>query len=250
MSLQQQLARFNPIDLKQMDRVKLLKRTDTKYLLSKTTLIELLPELLDYYFALEIKGKREASYQTTYLDTENKDYYFQHHQGKPKRHKVRFRKYIESDLSFLEVKLKHKGTTDKKRITSPFSFPMSKNQETFLQEWIPENPADLKQILQNTFSRITLAHKTEEERVTIDFNLKFEDQNSEVDLSEPIIIEVKQSGLNRNSKINTLLRSKQIRPQRLSKYCIGCILLDDKLKYNRFKSRLLDLNKIQKIWNF
>jgi len=75
-------------------------------------------------------------------------------------------------------------------------------------------------------------------------------QNNKVDLSEPIIIEVKQSGLNRNSKINTLLRSKQIRPQRLSKYCIGCILLDDKLKYNRFKSRLLDLNKIQKIWNF
>tara|TARA_B100000795_G_scaffold243011_1_gene206607 strand:- start:246 stop:998 length:753 start_codon:yes stop_codon:yes gene_type:complete len=250
MSLQQQLEKFTPIDLKQMDRVKLLKRTDTKYLLSKTSLIEILPELLEHYCVLEIAGKREASYQTTYLDTEKRDYYFQHHQGKPKRHKVRFRNYIESDLSFLEVKLKHKGVTDKKRISTPFTFPMTAVQETFLQKWIPENALDLKQVLQNTFSRITLVHKTDEERVTIDFNLKFEDQNSKVDLTEPIIIEVKQSGVNRNSRISTLLRAKQIRPQRLSKYCIGCILLDDKLKYNRFKSRLLDLNKIQEIWNF
>jgi hypothetical protein len=55
--------------------------------------------------------------------------------------------------------------------------------------------------------------------------------------------------LNRNSNISTLLRANQIRPQRLSKYCIGCILLDNTLKYNRFKERLLELNKIQKIWN-
>jgi hypothetical protein len=249
MSLLQQLEKFNPIDLKQMDRVKLLKRTDTKYLLSKDDLIALLPDLKSDYFALEIKGKREASYQTTYLDTENRDYYFQHHQGKPKRHKVRFRHYIESDLSFLEVKLKRKGATDKRRISSAYQFPMNSNQIEFLHDFIPENPADLKEVLQNSFSRVTLVHKTEEERVTIDFNLKFSDHNKNIDLSEPIIIEVKQSGLNRNSKISTLLRKKQIRPQRLSKYCIGCILLDDKLKYNRFKSRLLDLNKIQKIWN-
>ena len=249
MSLQQQLETFTPIDLKQMDRVKLLKRTDTKYLLSKTSLIALLPELTAQYFALEIKGKREASYRTVYLDTQKKDYYFQHHQGKPKRHKVRFRKYLESGLSFLEVKLKRKGKTDKKRVSTDFDFPISKQHQDFLQKWIPEKPEDLKQILQNTFSRITLVHKTAEERVTIDFNLKFKDEKSTVDLSEPIIIEVKQSGLNRNSKISTLLRANQIRPQRLSKYCIGCVLLDDKLKYNRFKERLLDLNKIQKIWN-
>ena len=57
MTLNQQLEKFLPIDLKQMDRVKLLKRTDTKYLLSKTILISLLPELTKYYFALEIQGK-------------------------------------------------------------------------------------------------------------------------------------------------------------------------------------------------
>lgn len=249
MNLNQQLDKFLPIDLKQMDRVKLLKRTDTKYLLSKTTLISLLPELTKYYFALEIQGKREASYQTVYLDTEKKEYYFQHHQGKPKRHKVRFRKYLESDLSFLEVKLKRKGKTDKKRIATDFSFPLKTSHASFLQKWIPEKPTDLKQVLQNTFSRITLVHKTDQERVTIDFNLIFADTKNKIDLKEPIIIEVKQSGLNRNSNISTLLRANQIRPQRLSKYCIGCILLDNTLKYNRFKKRLLELNKIQKIWN-
>ena len=33
MTVEHQLDKFDPIDLKQMDRVKLLQRTDTKYLL-------------------------------------------------------------------------------------------------------------------------------------------------------------------------------------------------------------------------
>ena len=35
MKLKEQLKTFAPIDLKQMDRVKLLRRSDTKYLISK-----------------------------------------------------------------------------------------------------------------------------------------------------------------------------------------------------------------------
>ena len=249
MTVDQQLEKFDPIDLKQMDRVKLLERTDTKYLLSKARLLDLLPDLFEHYYVLEVEGKKTSAYHTVYLDTAEKKEFKQHLQGRYKRHKVRFRTYIETGISFLEVKLKQKGKTNKKRISTTIQEGLDQNQGSFLKQWIPENPADLSRSLQNTFDRITLVHKTEQERVTIDLNLNFTRDDKKVILTEPVIIELKQSRFNRKSIISTLLRANLIRPQQMSKYCIGCILLDKTLKYNRFKTRLLELNKIQQLWN-
>ena len=250
MKLKEQLKTFAPIDLKQMDRVKLLRRSDTKYLISKKRVSDLLSSLAQDYFILEIDGNRIASYHTAYLDTPDKTYYKHHHQGRNKRHKVRFRTYVESCLSFLEVKLKDKGKTNKKRITSIQNNSLDEAQKAFLSQWVTEDLDQLNTSLENTFQRITLVHKRDQERITIDFNLNFVLENKTIPLSEQVIIEIKQSRVNRNSVISKLLRSKLIRPLRLSKYCIGCILMDDGLKYNRFKSKLLKINQIQSIWNF
>ena len=149
---------------------------------------------------------------------------------------------------FLEVKLKEKGKTNKKRITSTQHNSLDEAQKAFLGEWITEDLENLTR-LENTFQRVTLVHKTDQERVTIDFNLNFVRRNQTIPLDEQVIIEIKQSRVNRNSVISKLLRSKLIRPFRLSKYCIGCILMDDGLKYNRFKSKLLKINQIQNVWN-
>lgn len=249
MELNKQLKSFAPINLKQMDRVKLLRRTDTKYLISKKRVSDLLSFLVQDYFILEIDGNRIASYHTAYLDTPEKTYYKHHHQGRNKRHKVRFRNYVESGLSFLEVKLKDKGKTNKKRIMSIQKNSLDVAQKDFLKEWIPDDLEQLQTSLENTFQRVTLVHKIEQERVTIDFNLNFVLKNQTIPLGEQVIIEIKQSRVNRNSVISKLLRSKLIRPFRLSKYCIGCILMDEGLKYNRFKSKLLKINQIQNVWN-
>ena len=48
------LKLFDPISLKEMDRVKLLNRVDTKYVFDISTLINVLPEISIYYFILEI----------------------------------------------------------------------------------------------------------------------------------------------------------------------------------------------------
>ena len=250
MKLKEQLEIFAPIDLKQMDRVKLLRRSDTKYLISKKKVSDLLSSLAQDYFILEIDGNRIASYHTAYLDTPDKMYYKHHHQGRNKRHKVRFRTYVESCLSFLEVKLKDKGKTNKKRITSTQTNSFDEAQKAFLSEWITEDIEQLSTSLENTFQRVTLVHKREQERVTIDFNVNFVLENQTIPLANQVIIEIKQSRVNRNSVISKLLRSKLIRPLRLSKYCIGCILMDDGLKYNRFKSKILKINQIQNVWNF
>ena len=75
MILKEQLKTFSPIDLNQMDRVKLLRRFDTKYLISKKKVSDLLSSLAQDYFILEINGNRIASYHTAYLDTPDKRYY-------------------------------------------------------------------------------------------------------------------------------------------------------------------------------
>tara|TARA_B100000780_G_scaffold277541_1_gene248463 strand:- start:99 stop:851 length:753 start_codon:yes stop_codon:yes gene_type:complete len=244
-----QLNHFSSINLSQMDRVKLLRRSDTKYLISQTELMGFLVDLASDYFVLEIKGKRLASYHTNYLDTRLKSFYHDHHQGKLKRHKVRFRTYLDSDLSFLEVKLKYKAKTNKKRMSTEPSDPLDKAQKKFLSRWIPENPMDLFTSLENSFQRITLVHKTAEERVTIDLNLHFISGEKKVKFKDQVIVEIKQSQVNRDTLMSRLLRSKGIRMLRVSKYCIGCILVDPSIKYNRFKSRLLKINEINPIWN-
>ena len=249
MKLKEQLKTFSTIDLKQMDRVKLLRRSDTKYLISKKIISDLLPLIIRDYFILEIDGNRISSYHTAYLDTPDKTYYKHHHQGRKKRHKVRFRTYVESCSSFLEVKLKEKEKTNKKRIKSTQNNSLDEAQKAFLSEWITEDFDQLNISLENTFQRVTLVHKIDQERVTIDFNLNFGMKNQTIPLDELVIIEKKQSRVNRNSLISKLLRSKLIRPFRLSKYCIGSILMDDGLKYNRFKSMLLKINQIQNVWN-
>jgi hypothetical protein len=98
----------------------------------------------------------------------------------------------------------------------------------------------------NSFQRITLVHKELNERLTLDFNIEFHYQNSTRKFDRLIIAELKQEDLNRNSEFYQLMKSNQIRPYRLSKYCIGSIELygEDRLKFNRFKKKLLYLKKI------
>ena len=110
------LQSFNPIGLAEMDNVKLMNRVDTKFLLTMDQLMKALPLLVDHYNVLEIDGIRTPEYTSDYYDDEEMGFYIDHHRKKVDRFKVRYRKYVDSDLSFLEVKHKNKGRTDKQRI--------------------------------------------------------------------------------------------------------------------------------------
>jgi len=109
------LTQFQSINLSEMERVGLMNRTDTKYLLSQHTLSNVLPSLIDAYFILEVDGERNSRYQTLYFDTPQFSHYLEHQNGKRHRFKIREREYLESHLAFLEVKEKsNKGRTTKK----------------------------------------------------------------------------------------------------------------------------------------
>ena len=125
------LSTFEPIHLEQMERVKLMNRVDTKFAFDIKVLAEILPDLAQNYFALEINNVRTPSYQSQYFDDNKLSFYSAHHSGRPNRYKVRIRKYVESNLLFLEIKHKFKGRTIKKRIEvddfkSTFSNDMNK----------------------------------------------------------------------------------------------------------------------------
>jgi hypothetical protein len=237
---------FEPITLQEMDRVKLMNRMDTKFAFRFSELNTLLPLLTLNYRVLTIEGTNTPHYESLYFDDERFSFFRDHHNGKGDRFKVRIRKYVESNLFFLEIKHKIKGRTDKKRIvTDQFNEVLPESDLAFVQKELQANK-NLVPTMWNSFQRITLVSKTENERLTLDFNILFEKDGVKKSFNQLVIAELKQEDLNRNSVFYQLMKEQRIRPYRLSKYCLGSVEIygEDKLKFNRFKKKLLYLKKI------
>jgi hypothetical protein len=83
-----------------------MKRVDTKFIVHKDQLPQLLDNIHNDYRVLEINQNRVMTYKSKYFDTPNAHLYLLHHNGKASRVKVRIRNYVESNLFFLEVKQK------------------------------------------------------------------------------------------------------------------------------------------------
>lgn len=243
------LENFDPITLKDMDRVKLLNRVDTKYVFQTSILASVLDELKEFYYVLEVKNKRTNNYRTLYYDTDNLSLYTFHQNGKLNRTKIRFREYVDSKLNFLEIKFKtNKGRTVKDRIKiDAIETALSDNSQNFIDENSRLSSNSLQAALWNTFTRITLTHKTIDERLTIDLNLAFKhaDTNEETGIPHIIIAELKQGKANVNSDFVKVIKKYQIRPMGMSKYCIGTALLNKGLKANSFKERILKIKKLE-----
>ena len=227
-----------------MDSVKLMNRTDTKFVFPLTTLIKILPKLVEHYRVLEINGVRLNAYRSLYFDTEDFQFYHQHHNGKTNRNKVRFREYIDSGLSFLEVKRKNnKGETIKKRIkVKKITESLDDSNLDFVNKVIGSK-MPLKPQHWNKFSRITFVHKRRKERLTIDVNFRFEDINStKYNLGNMVIAEVKQAKRNLSSNFIRIIKEERIHPFRISKYCMATSTLFPQLKKNNFKRKFLHLD--------
>ncbi|MBU2950083.1 polyphosphate polymerase domain-containing protein [Tamlana agarivorans] len=233
------------ISLSDMEDVALMKRTDTKFVIHENQLISVLNAVKNAYHVLEIDGKRIMRYSSLYFDTANKKFYNDHHNGKVNRTKIRMRKYVDSDICFLEIKQKDgKGSTTKTRISiDDFEQDLSENSIGFINE-TTNSDFNLEPIIWNNFKRITLVNKVAKERLTIDLNLVFNKSGSFKSYNNLVIIEVKQERFSRSSPVVQQLKLKQINPYSISKYCIGMLSLYNDLKYNRFKKKLIRINKI------
>jgi len=250
--VQLELNQFSAISLSQMKGVELMKRTDTKFILAESKLNSILENIKESYHILEIDERRLMTYKSLYFDTDSKRFYHDHHNGKVKRTKIRMRNYVESNLTFLEIKKKDgKGNTSKSRLRiDQIDNSFSEKVTDYIKKKTGKT-YQLQPYLWNHFNRFTLVSKTEKERVTIDMNLSYDYEESSKSFNKLVIIEVKQERLNRNSVIIKELKSQGILPFSISKYCIGMLSLHNELKYNAFKRKLLKINKLTaNAWNF
>ena len=239
------LNSFVTTTLKEMDGVKLMDRTDTKFTFNIEQLELILKEVEPFYKVLEIENKKLSNYQTLYYDSDDLRLYNEHHNGHLNRFKIRHRTYMDSGLAYLEVKFKNnKGRTIKERIKEKNASEVFENKAyTFLSDELPFDPNILKPVVWVNYSRITLVNKKSAERVTIDVNLQFKKNDAVVNLDQLVIAEVKQEKKTPSQFLNTM-KKFHIREGSISKYCFAIALTHQTVKRNNFKEKLLSIKNI------
>jgi hypothetical protein len=83
------------------------------------------------------------------------------------------------------------------------------------------------------------------ERLTIDTDIAFEMGNRKASIPELVIIEVKRDENSGVSEVLRQLKHQLVRPESMSKYCLGVALLYPEMKSNNFKQKLLKIEKIK-----
>lgn len=245
-AIKQQVWKLQRITLPEMKCIKLMNRTDTKFVTSKSVLLRLLEMAEEKYYAQQIDDKRISEYRTVYWDTDEYFFYTEHHNGRAPRQKVRVRTYMDSGENYIEIKTKnnHKRTK-KKRITIPDYMRPGEDASVFVEELTGRSLTTLHPALQNHFERITLVNYDKTERLTIDFNVDFHnfDTNLDSGTGDLVIVELKRDG-NVFSPILEILRDLRIEPSGFSKYCIGSALTNPGLKQNNLKPKLQNVNRL------
>lgn len=210
--LESSLKVFEPISLSEMENVKLMDRLDTKFTFHSNRLAAILEAMRPDYCVLEVKGVRASRYETLYFDTGNLDLYARHHSGKFSRHKIRYRRYLDSELCFFEVKAKNnKGRTIKKRIQrQEIPSDIETESEQLLRTETPFAARDLKPAIWVNFTRLTFVSKASPERLTIDLQLSYKRGSAEVSFPQLVIAEVKQERSSSPSPFLKLMRDLRI----------------------------------------
>ena len=249
---------MTPISLEEMKEVRLMNRVDTKFLVTSGQLCDILKGVHERYYAQEVEGHRLSPYRTVYHDTPELTMYLIHHDRHLVRDKVRVRTYVDSNLTFCEVKHKtNKGRTKKKRIElkmenekwkadTQLSTICDQFSDTGFQ--LPYPVDRLFPQLETVFDRITLVNFEKTERLTIDCNLQFNNvaTGAAASMDSLVVMELKQDGRAR-SLLKEVLFDLRIKPFKISKYCIGTCMTRPEVKQNRFKKKLRRIDKLKAI---
>lgn len=237
---------FSPITLAEMSSVKLMNRTDTKFVTTLPKLRQLLEMARDDYYAQEIDGERNMLYDTTYFDTRSFGMYMEHQHKHTGRQKLRFRTYVSSNLQFMEIKTKNNhGRTKKKRIEVSDMNLDDQAKRDFIAQHLHFDADELIPHMHNHFRRITLVNRGKTERLTIDTSLHFHNVQTgeDRDMGPLVIVELKRDG-QVFSPVLEMLRRLRIHPHGFSKYCMGAAMTNSHLMVNNFKPKLRDVDRI------
>lgn len=242
------LQNFSPITLDEMGAVRLMNRIDNKYVVPRSLINSILESLTEDYFVFEIANKRALFYKTLYYDSKDFSLYNRHHSGGLNRYKIRERSYVDSNLSFFEIKFKNnKNDTIKSRIKiDQINHRIEGERNTFLKDISGLDGSNFEPKLWVNYDRITLVSKKLNERATIDLNLSFEFDGKNTSLDDLVIIEAKREKTVKNTVMINTLKNNLIRPGGFSKYCLGIASTYEEKKSNGFKKKFLQIKKIRK----
>jgi hypothetical protein len=183
---------------------------------------------------------------TTYFDTPDFAMYFAHHNGERHRFKLRCRSYLESEMVFVEVKMKsnkdrmvkYRRQVDEHMLTL----------EGFDRSWLPPPFAyeftDVRAVVWNRFRRVTLASYETQERITFDIDIEFGSGTQAVQYDGLCIVEVKQNKFSMmRSPLGRQLHRLHLQPRSVSKFCVATTHFYPGFKSNSFKPLLLHLSR-------
>lgn len=240
------LKEFNAINLDDINKIRLLNRIEHKFILKRSELVPLLRDLKDEFCVLKIDEEFLLGYDNVYFDTDDFLMYHTHQNGKMNRFKVRIRTYEKTGDSYLELKMKN----NKKRVIKIREKLKEKEDiesekiSTLICDNLNIKASDLKKKVSLNYFRLLLANKNLTERLTIDVDLVFRSEEKESQgFADLVIIELKQDGLNKDAKIFNVLEKHNIKPFRVSKYCLGVYCLYDEVKKNKMKLKVTQLKK-------
>ena len=239
------LSMFSTFELEELNSLNLMDRYDDKTYFHRSKLPGLMDSLKDVADVLSIDGITTFEYESMYLDTPEMDLYFRHHNKRKNRFKMRYRKYVDSDLNFFEIKHKNlRGLMSKIRIET------DKLSEDSLKDYVSENTPyhmdDLRESLKVTYYRSTLMNRERTESLTIDQQLSFENHDAKTKAYKNLVIlELKQKSFNSNSAFRQVLKKANIRMAPISKYCLGISVLNPDLKSNAFRKQQREVQKIE-----
>lgn len=233
---------LSPVSLAQLDEAQLHDREESKVILRTSDVPEALARLANEYSILDHEGERLQRYSNEYFDSVGLRNYHEHHNQKGRRMKLRYRTYVNSDLTFFEVKRNVNGRTIKERRRSRRpEGSLSAADALFLFKRTGQPPSMFVPSLRVDYQRILLVKSDFSERVTIDIDLAFSTNGAAVGTPGLAICEFKQPKLDLRSPAMIAMNR---RPQNFSKYCMGLASCDPSLRRNRFKKVFRNLDAI------
>lgn len=220
-------------------------RVDRKYVVPSGLARQLLDTFSTVMRVLEIDGSQSFAYDSVYFDTATLDSYLLAAHGRRRRYKIRTRTYVDSAVSFLEVKTEGaREATVKERI--PYR-PEDRARLTmegldYVRETlaaavgsVPAGP--LEPVIETRYHRTTLYLPGSGSRATIDTDVTWQRPSRRPwVLDDAVILETKSGST--AGPLDRHLWAHGVRPSRISKFATGMAALHPGLPANRWNRTL------------
>ena len=230
-----------------LDARSLNKRVDTKFLLGRNRLPNLLDSFSKCTQLVHTAVQDKPNYHTEYWDTKEHQLLRAHLRGQRPRFKVRVRRYQDRELQYLEIKTatpQHRTLKARQAITYPRNLSKEELRHTELLKQNQQiQSLQLEPKLTTTFQRFTLLGIKENVRMTIDIRPQFKCQSQVKSLEELVIIELKQERARPRGTLMTILREARIDQMSFSKYCTASALLFPELSMPAYRAKIRQIKR-------